>query len=181
MLKTSCCKNLWRFKQSRDRCDGCSFDDAGKLLVIIPLNGSDIRREIWLVMSQKLKHHTGSSHSCEPNCELLFNVALPGPAQAGGDIWCLMITITGRWRPPWQPTQIWHCYIIIWNNGLIKLHHKHDTHFNFSHCTLNQTRGIYFITIFSYFKAKTVRYDTAVSAAVLQAAVTFVVLTQTLQ
>ena len=45
------------------------------------------------------------------------------------------------WRPPWQPTQIWHCYIIIWNNGLIKLHHNHDTHFNISHCTLNQTRG----------------------------------------
>ena len=45
------------------------------------------------------------------------------------------------WRPPWQPTQIWDCYIIIWNNGLIKLHHNHDTHFNISHCTLNQTRG----------------------------------------
>ena len=143
MIKTSCCKILWRFKQAGDdddRCDGCSFSDAGKLLVIIPLNGSDIRREIWLVMSQKLKHHTGSSHSCEPNCELLFNVPVPGPAQAGGDIWCLMITITGL-AATVTTTQIWHCYIIIWNNGLIKLHHNHDTHFNISHCTLNQTRG----------------------------------------
>ena len=43
MIKTSCCKILWRFKQAGDdRCDGCSFNDAGKLLVIIPLNGFEL-------------------------------------------------------------------------------------------------------------------------------------------